>query len=347
VAYLTTADGTFTVQRNFQNGVSVRFQGQEAQNFWWLDFAAPARTALTRGLYEGAGHFPAQPSGRAGLSVSGQGLSCDAHGSFEILDVSYDTGGAVLAFHARFEQQYGSGGALVGEVRYEGAGTVSTIGPLTPTAEVTRPLSFVTRAFSQYLEPIDLAAPVLPDGATFADATGGRGVFSWTPGFDVSGTQLAQFEARTASGEVEALTTRIDVVGVSSLWYESEPGDPVGLGGRLFGTTATGVFSTTDIPGAIRLAWFSEVPGYVSLTFAAPGGAPLAPGIYDGAMRYPYQDSDRPGPMVQAGGFCDGIDGRFEVKEIRRGAFGEVVSFWGDFEQTCVGAPGGLRGEIR
>ena len=35
------------------------------------------------------------------------------------------------------------------------------------------------------------------------------------------------------------------------------------------------------------------------------------------------------------------------MKEIRRGAFGEVLSFWADFEQTCVGATGGLRGEIR
>jgi len=348
VAYLTPADGTFTVQRNFQNGVSVRFQGPEAGDFWWLDFAAPGRATLARGLYGGAGYFPAQPAGRPGLSVSGQGLGCNASGSFEILDVAYGGGGAVLAFHARFEQHCnGSGEALVGDVRYEAAGTVSTIGLLTPTVEKTRPLSFETRAFSRDLETIELTAPVLPDGAAFTDATGGLGVFSWTPGFDVNGTHLAQFEARTASGEVEALTTRIEVVGVSSLWYETEPGDPLGYGRRLFGTTATGVFSTVDTPGAVRLWHYEEAKGYTSLDFVAPGGAPLAPGVYDGAMLYPYQDSDRPGLWVNPGGYCAGIDGRFEVKEIRRGAFGEVLSFWATFEQTCVGATGGLRGEVR
>lgn len=347
VAYLTTADGTFTAQKNYQNGVTVRFQGPEPQRFWWLDFAAPGGAALAPGLYSGAGPFPVQPPDRPGLSVSGEGLGCDPWGSFEILEVAYGSGGVVLSFHARFEQHcLRSEGALVGDVRYAAQGSVSTIGLLTPTVEKTRPLFFEPHAFSQDLESLELTAPMLPDGAIFSDAGGGGGEFSWTPGFDLTGTHLAQIRARAASGDVDTLTTRIEVVGVSSLWYESEPGDPVGGGQRFFATTGTGSFTTLDVPAAARIQYGDELRN-VALVFAAPGGAPLAPGTYPGAMRYPYQSSDRPGLLVITQSFCDEIDGSFEVMEVKRGAFGEILAFWATFEQKCLGAAGGLRGEIR
>jgi hypothetical protein len=346
VSYLTPADGTFTAQKNSGNGVSVRFQGPQPNDFWWLDFAAPGRVPLTPGTYSGATRFPFQPANRPGLDVAGQGLGCNTlQGTFEILEIAYGSAGAILAFHARFEQHCESAGqALVGDVRYEAGGSVANIGPLTSIVEQARPLSFGTHAFSTDPEPPGVTAPVLPDGAAFTDAGGGRGTFLWTPGFDASGPHLARFEARSAGGEVESLTTRIEVVGVSSLWYESEPGDPIGLGGRLFATTVTGGFSATETSNILSVGYAEEAAA-ANLMFTAPNGAPLVPGVYEGAT--PYHEPNQAGLHILVGGFCAVADGRFEVKEIRRGADGEVLAFRAGFEQRCAGAPGGIRGEIR
>jgi hypothetical protein len=53
----TTEDGNFTASINFDNGVSINFDGTE---FWFLDFAAPGAVPLVPGVYEGATRFPFQ-----------------------------------------------------------------------------------------------------------------------------------------------------------------------------------------------------------------------------------------------------------------------------------------------
>jgi hypothetical protein len=42
--FLTTSDGTFSAQQNFDQGVSISFFGQGM--FWFLDFAAPNNQLL-------------------------------------------------------------------------------------------------------------------------------------------------------------------------------------------------------------------------------------------------------------------------------------------------------------
>jgi hypothetical protein len=84
------------------NRVSVRINGD---TWWFLDFAAPAGTALEPGIYEGATRYPFQVPPDPGLSLSGNGRGCNTlTGSFEVLEATFGPHGFVERFHATFEQ---------------------------------------------------------------------------------------------------------------------------------------------------------------------------------------------------------------------------------------------------
>src|SRR2546423_298119 len=51
--FLTPADGTFSANQNFDNGVSIDFFGNQFTQFWFLDFAAANGQPLTVGTYSG------------------------------------------------------------------------------------------------------------------------------------------------------------------------------------------------------------------------------------------------------------------------------------------------------
>ncbi|MCW5199987.1 hypothetical protein VU05_04695 [Desulfobulbus sp. F1] len=113
----TEDNGTFSVSRNYDNGISVSYQGSD----WWsLDFTAPSNAQLMAGPYENAERFPFQSPTLPGLNVSGSGRGCNTlTGRFNILDVEYDTDGKVLSFAADFEQHCeGMDPALFGSIRY-------------------------------------------------------------------------------------------------------------------------------------------------------------------------------------------------------------------------------------
>jgi len=116
---VSATDGVFTPMRNFANGVSISFFGSQPGDFWFLDFAAPGNAPLTVGVYEGATRFPFQATTSPGLSVSGQGRGCNTlTGRFEVLEISFDTAGAITSFAADFEQHCeGATAALFGSIR--------------------------------------------------------------------------------------------------------------------------------------------------------------------------------------------------------------------------------------
>lgn len=75
------------------------------------------------------------------------------------------------------------------------------------------------------------------------------------------------------------------------------------------------------------------------LDFAAPAGAPLEPGIYEGATRYPFQVPSDPGLSVSGNGRgCNTLTGSFEVLEATFGPHGFVERFHATFEQHCEGS---------
>ncbi len=98
---------TFSASRNFDNGVDINLSGPALPGTsvtnWSTRFAAPFGDALAPGLYEDFQRFPFQDNDRPGLSFSSTGrLDNQAAGDFEILEVTYGTGGEVLSFAADF-----------------------------------------------------------------------------------------------------------------------------------------------------------------------------------------------------------------------------------------------------
>jgi len=71
---LTEDDGIFSVSRNYDNGISIDFNGSD---WWYLDFAAPGDAELAVGPYENAERFPFQSPTLPGLSISGSGRGCN------------------------------------------------------------------------------------------------------------------------------------------------------------------------------------------------------------------------------------------------------------------------------
>lgn len=125
-ATLGANDFSFSVSRNFDNGVSVRvnnFSTANPQDFQWWDlaFAAPNEVPLAESEYQDAERFPFQSIDQPGLSASGNGRGCNTlTGQFEVLEAVYDAAnGDVVSFAADFEQNCeGQAPVLSGSIRY-------------------------------------------------------------------------------------------------------------------------------------------------------------------------------------------------------------------------------------
>ncbi|HKB04154.1 MAG TPA: Ig-like domain-containing protein [Gemmataceae bacterium] len=122
---LTPQNGTLTISRNYDNGVSVSWTSTNQMQWWDWDFAAPDEGLLVPGMYSNAMRFPFQTVGRPGMDVSGNGRGSNTlTGWFRIDEIAYGTNGEVLVFNATFEQHSeGATPALRGTVRYNAGGT--------------------------------------------------------------------------------------------------------------------------------------------------------------------------------------------------------------------------------
>lgn len=113
----TPADGTFTASKNYDNGVSIAFNGS---HWWYLDFAAAGNNYLAPGVYEGATRFPFQSPTAPGLSIYGDGRGCNqSTGRFIVYEVVYNPDNTIAAFAADFVQHCEGGiPALYGAIRF-------------------------------------------------------------------------------------------------------------------------------------------------------------------------------------------------------------------------------------
>jgi len=116
--------GTDAVHADFQlstpSGHRASLWVQTPGHAWWFSFDAPNGGFLVPGYYPGAvGFWSFVPSAPL-LDVERDFFSCTygAHGSFTILDVGYDAGGAITSLWATFRDSCYFNGALTGEVRY-------------------------------------------------------------------------------------------------------------------------------------------------------------------------------------------------------------------------------------
>ncbi|MCH9024280.1 MAG: hypothetical protein IH931_03020 [candidate division Zixibacteria bacterium] len=103
-----------------------------------------------------------------------------------------------------------------------------------------------------------LTAPVLPNGASFADSGNGRGTFEWTPGFLQSGIHIVTFIATDDSSAVDSHQVTITV---SDGGNQSPVLDSIGAQGTSEGVNHTFAVTATDIEDTPGLSTSVLPPG--------------------------------------------------------------------------------------
>ncbi len=84
------------------------------------------------------------------------------------------------------------------------------------------------------------------------------------------------------------------------------------------------------------------------LQFAAANNEKIGVGVYENAVRFPFQDADQHGLDLSGDGRgCNTLIGRFEVLEISYNAFDDAVTAAIDFEQYCEGGSSRAFGSVR
>ncbi len=221
--YFTMADGTFTAQRNYSNGVSLAFHTPTYSHWWYFDFAAPNSQYLTTGVYTNAQRFPFYPSLNS-LSVSGDGRGCNTlKGSFEVKEIVYGPGapgtaGSVLSFRATFEQHCeGFAVAARGEIRYNATVPIEITAPSVVNSLERQPISFAVRATDTQGAHVTLSATGMPQGAAFTDNGDNTGTFSWLPLEGQAGSYLVTFRGDNGAGIVETTFTSLQIIAVPPL----------------------------------------------------------------------------------------------------------------------------------
>lgn len=155
-------------------------------------------------------------------------------------------------------------------------------------------------------------------------------------------TFLIAFIAGLAVAQASAQNTALvlDEVGKTSVYHTSA--DATFQAGV---NNARSVFVNISAQG-------SAGGSYYGLSFTAPYGALLQPGVYENAIASPPQGSSSPGLAVypSSGGIsCTGgpsQTGRFEVKQVVYNGVETLVSFHATFSVSCNGEPEGLTGEV-
>jgi hypothetical protein len=133
------------------------------------------------------------------------------------------------------------------------------------------------------------------------------------------------------------------------LFMHSQPGDYIGAGQTRMYTTVDGNFSAQrNSANSVTVRFDGGTVAWWYLNFAAPQGALLTVGTYNGAQRYPFQSPTLPGLDVSGSGRgCNQLTGRFKVLEVVYGSGDTILSFSANFEQHCEGMSPALFGSIR
>src|SRR5262249_52422437 len=126
----------------------------------------------------------------------------------------------------------------------------------------------------------------------------------------------------------------LDISRVSGLHMVSETGDFVGGGSNWDYDPTNATFSAhKNLDNGVALAGLPSSTFWF-LDFAAPGDALLALGRYTNAMRFPFQDADKPGLAVFGDGRAHNqLVGEFTVRDIEYGTGDTIVSFAATFIQ--------------
>jgi hypothetical protein len=136
----------------------------------------------------------------------------------------------------------------------------------------------------------------------------------------------------------------------ASFSLRSDPGDFVGQGQvARYSNLENALFQVgRGSSGSIFVRSFGYDGSVWSVDLAAPGQRLPRPGVYEGAMRHPFESPTAPGLDVGGNGRgCNTLSGRFVVDDATYGPQSLVRSLLARFEQHCEGAVPALRGEVR
>jgi len=364
---LTSADGSITGS-GWPNGVFVMFTGASSQ--WNLGFAPPAGVPLAPGVYESATRRGFQAPIEPGLSVDTIGRGCNTlTGRFEVLELQLGPAGELQVLALDYEQHCnGAVPALFGSIRYNsllGIGPRVSVSPAVTYEGDGEPknLTFWISLSARALSAVSVDYTTNDDSAKAGtDYVPKSGTALFAPGqtagvrvdVPVLGNTVPQPDRRlrldlgnaigAALGDSEAFGTILDDdTGRTFIELASDAGDTAGGGQSFTLTPLDGRIAAGSGPGTVSVSFQGSSSWY--LTFSAPSGAALVPGVYEGAVG-PYQSAPHPSLSV-GGGVCDTATGRFVVLEADIGAAGDVRKLAIDFEQHCNGAVPALLGSVR
>jgi len=321
-------------------------------HYWTMDFASEPGKTLAVDVYEGAATFPDALPHRPALKISGSGFWCSSarRGRFVVREITCDGNGSLSKLAVDATQYCGSeeSSALHAYIRFNS--------PL--PLVVTHPT-----ASAGIDQVVDAGQIVTLDGSTSAAVTAIAG-YHWRqlsgpavnlsnatavkPTFTAPDVPLAgdtatfELVVTDASGQTDA--NRVDVLirnrngPRTLLTIDSRPGDYVGGGVTTRLTDLDANFSgTCDIDSA-RVSVNYE--GWWTLDFAARAGSPLVADVYENATRYPFQSPRGFGLDISGNGRgCNGLQGRFIVRELVCSATGVIEQLAIDAEQNCSYAP--------
>lgn len=368
----TLADGTFVVQKTYNNGIQASFTTPGFGEWWYLYFGPPSALQFLKGQYVAAQRFAFHSPTRPGIDVSGDGRGCNTDaGQFLLSELVFNPDGSVARFAIDFEQHCeGAPPALFGSLRYNSAVSVVPrfgIGNAqalkgnsgTSDANVLIALSMPsTSAVSvQYATQDGTAIHGVDYVATSGSLTLPAGVTTQTVMVPIIGDRQARGNKTfkvllsnangAALGDRSASVQTLDPNGlITVLSMYGQPGDYISPG-QLLLTTTDGVFTPSrNFDQGVSMDVNNG--DYWHLDFAAPNNLPLGKGDYEGAQRFPFQAPGVPGLSVYGDGRgCNTLTGRFVISRAAYDLSGNVKHFAADFEQHCEGGPAALFGSLR
>ena len=334
-----------------------------------LNLATARGAPLAVGPYELAARTPFRGSS-PGLDFSANYRGCNiVVGRFVVLDLDVGPGNTVNRFAANFEQWCeGSNAPLYGEIRYRSGVPFTYLKPASATTPdpfaliAQGPVAPGALVRSNWISiyGVNAAVPVSItggeysiNGAPFTAQPGTaqplddiivRLTASATPGATTSATLTAGGRSATL-----AVATYAPGTALTGIYYRSTSGDYIGKGATRLHLEPMNAITASRTYGNALMFQLNGTGGTTfSLALAAPGTAQLVPGTYEGAMRWPFQTSDKPGLNFSGNGAgCNQVAGRFVVREAVYNSAGDIERFAADFEQRCeiTGPP--LFGEVR
>jgi len=367
---LTPLDGTITMTGSPATGVTFSFDNFPAA-YWALNFVPPAAGTIAPGMFEEATRFPFQSPTKPGLDVTGMSRGCNQlSGRFVVLEAVFGPNGEVTSFAADFEQHCEfAPSALIGSVRFNssvGAGPrISAASASTYEGDgEPRSLTFLVSLSARAAVPVSVDYASADDTAKAGtDYVATSGTLTFAAGQTVAAVDVPILGNKVPEPDrklVLSLTSPVgaplafgqasgkildDDSGKTFIDFASDPGDYIGEGQRFTLTPLDGTITPSKSGDGVAIHFQGST--WWDLSFSAPTGSPLVPGVYEVAdlgLLSPV----RPGLDVSGDGRgCGGYTGRFVVLEAKYSPAGDVQALAIDCELHCYGDAPALFGAVR